>query len=637
MDDIKTILEGLFKTQKDFWVLDIHDELILDKTRVTRYAQEYNSALLELLQSNDATREHFFLTLPNGVTIFKLEEFLLFINSREFLPDCFTRYKQNIGLGEDAAHYLIQDGRVVLNFPYKDCILQGDQTKDAQERQEVFFNAVLQPADVNNLLADKLFTGWARYSKNGNEPLKDLRDNDNLIIKGNNLLVLHSLKKRYANKVKLIYIDPPYNTGGDSFCYNDNFNHSTWLCFMKNRLEVAKSLLRDDGCIFVQCDNSPNNIDESPEFGYLLVLCDEIFGRTNYITTLVWQKKGNASNTAEGIGTITETIIVYAKDKESISLNMFKFDRKYDYKDERGKYNLISPVKTNEGEYERKTMQFTIHTPQGDFNPPKEKRWTLGEDRINDIIRNNMYEIHNGVFKVKQYSFDYKNGDAKLYNNLLLDCGSLKIAKGELEALGFQRENFSTPKPEALVKRIIEISTKPGDIVLDYHLGSGTTAAVAHKMGRQYIGVEQMDYIKTVTIERMKKVIAGESGGVSKALGWAGGGEFVYCELKEDAQVYIDRIKAAAGDDELFALKEEMQDKSCLNYKMTKEGKKFFEFEKLLTEEKRALLLEAIDPNDYYVNYSERNDEAHNISAEDKRLNDIFYKKGESAQDKKAL
>ena len=193
-----------------------------------------------------------------------------------------------------------------------------------------------------------------------------------MIIKGNNLIALASLLKRYEGKVKCIYIDPPYNTGNDSFGYNDRFNHSTWLVFMKNRLELAKRLLSDDGIIFVQIDNSPSSINESPEFGYILVLMDEIFGRKNYVTTFTWKKKGNSSNTKDDIGTITESILMYSRKIESIEVNLQEYKRKYKYTDEEGmEYNLEEPLKTNSGEYERKTMKFEIKTPYGNFLPPK--------------------------------------------------------------------------------------------------------------------------------------------------------------------------------------------------------------------------------------------------------------------------
>jgi adenine-specific DNA-methyltransferase len=247
------------------------------------------------------------------------------------------------------------------------------------------------------------------YDKDGEHPFKGFtRDaeinrkrglpedtiTDNLIIKGNNLLALHTLKEEFAGKVKLIYIDPPYNTGNDGFKYNDSFNHSTWLTFMKNRLEIARQLLRDDGVIFVQIDNSPSDFKESPELGYLLILLDEVFLRKNYIGIQVWKKKGNASNTESNIGTITESILMYAKNFNSISFNLQDYKRIYKFEENGIYYNLEKPLKTNSGEYERKTMLFGIETKEGTFYPPKGKRWTIGEDLAKEYVKNNKYKIY---------------------------------------------------------------------------------------------------------------------------------------------------------------------------------------------------------------------------------------------------
>ncbi|EFQ57879.1 DNA methyltransferase [Streptococcus downei] len=199
----------------------------------------------------------------------KKDTFLQFLNNKEFLPDSFTAYKTKIGLATGDNKYLSENNAVVLNFPYKDCILEGGQDKEDAKRQEVFFNETLAPTEINRLLDDKVLTNFKRFDQNGEHEVEELKDTDNLIIKGNNLIALHSLKKRFAGKVKLIYIDVPYNTGSDSF------NHSTWLTFMKNRLMVARELLSKEGVIFVHLDDN--------EVKYLGVLLDEIFGRENFI------------------------------------------------------------------------------------------------------------------------------------------------------------------------------------------------------------------------------------------------------------------------------------------------------------------------------------------------------------------
>lgn len=303
---------------------------VLNKNKLAELARQYSPDLLNQLMSNEKMTNHFFSKLQNGVLVFKKDIFLQFLNNKEFLPDSFTAYKTKIGLAT-GNKYISENQEVVLNFPYKDCILEGGQTKDDAKRQEVFFNETLAPTEINRLLDDKVLTNFKRYDETGEHNVEEIKDTDNLIIKGNNLIVLHSLKKRFAGKVKLIYIDPPYNTGNDSFNYNDSFNHSTWLIFMKNRLEVARELLSDDGLIFVQCDDN--------EQAYLKVLMDEVFSRNNFISNIVWKGRGGRQD-SKYIAQIHETIIFYAKNKELAILNkaFIEDTSNYAYEDSRGNY-----------------------------------------------------------------------------------------------------------------------------------------------------------------------------------------------------------------------------------------------------------------------------------------------------------
>lgn len=441
---------------------------------------------------------------------------------------------------------------------------------------------------------------------------------------------MHTLKNRadIYGKVKLIYIDPPYNTGNDSFNYNDNFNHSTWLCFMKNRLEIARDFLRDDGVIFVQCDISPTDYNENPESAYLNVLLDEIFGRSNYITTIVWKKKGNPSNTEKTIGTITENIFVYAKNKNKLSFALQTFKREYKFKDEQGEYNLEKPLKTNSGSYERKTMLFGVTNPTTNeiIYPPKGQRWTIGENTFKEFLNDNKIVFKDNFVYIKKYENDYINGGQKLYSNLFLEHGSLKLAKSELENLGFDRELFKTPKPEILIKTIIEISTQEGDLVMDFFAGSGTTLAVAHKMNRRWVGIEQMDYIENITKERLKKVIDGEQGGISKAVNFNGGGSFVYCELMSLNAVFKQKIKKAKTQNDWDELFEDLKQKAFVDYRMDIQNllkdKDFFE---LNSNDKKRILLQILDKNMDYMLYTDIEDRDHSIDKETIALNKIFY------------
>ena len=280
---MKKELENLLSQREEFLVEDM-----LNKNKLSELARKYDSKLLNVLMKEEKIKNHFFSELEEGVLVFKKDVFLQFLNNKEFLPDSFTAYKTKIGLGSRDGSLLSENHDIVLNFPYKDCILEGGQTKEDVKRDEVFFNETLAPIEITRLLDDKVFTNFKRYDKDGEHEVIEIKEDDNFIIKGNNLVVLHSLKKRYAGKVKCIYIDPPYNTGSDSFGYNDRFNHSTWLTFMKNRLVIAKELLSDDGVIFIQCDDN--------EQAYLKVLLDEVFHQSNFIASIAVRSNSISGN-----------------------------------------------------------------------------------------------------------------------------------------------------------------------------------------------------------------------------------------------------------------------------------------------------------------------------------------------------
>lgn len=273
MQKLYDVLINLLKTDSRYFT----DEGELLKNAVYEDAMKMDSSLIKLLLSDDICKARFF-TEVDGVLVFDKVGFGWVINNRQFLPDSYTRFKNKIGLTDNNGDFISSSNDIVLSFPYKDCVLEGGQSKEDQKRDEIFYNETLAPEEVDRLLYPKVFTGAKRYTKDGVEENITLNENDNLIIKGNNLLAIASLLKKYERKIKCIYIDIPYNTGSDSFGYNDNFNHSTWLTFIKNRLSIAKQLLRNDGCIFIQCDDN--------EQAYLKVLCDEVLGRENFVNCI---------------------------------------------------------------------------------------------------------------------------------------------------------------------------------------------------------------------------------------------------------------------------------------------------------------------------------------------------------------
>ncbi|MCU9934656.1 site-specific DNA-methyltransferase [Mycoplasmopsis felis] len=244
--------KNIFQTTKEILMNNpkyISEDNKLLKAKVYSDVMTMNKDLLSLLLSNNDIKQRFFTEI-NGTLIFDKQKFAWFIDSKEFLPNSYTRYTNKIGLTHNG-EFLSKTNDVVLDFPYKDCVLEGGQNKDDQKRDEIFYNEIIASDEINQMLAPKVLSNAKRYTKDGVQENITFDENDNLIIKGNNLITLASLLKRYEGKVKCIYIDPPYNTGNDSFNYNDSFNHSTWLVFMKNRLELARRLLREDGVIFI--------------------------------------------------------------------------------------------------------------------------------------------------------------------------------------------------------------------------------------------------------------------------------------------------------------------------------------------------------------------------------------------------
>lgn len=280
----------------------------LNKAKIEELGLELDAELLKRLMGHDSLKKHFF-TPVGDVLVFDKIKFQKFINNKSFLPDSYTTFKNKIGLSNREGDFISESKEIVLSWPHKDCVLEGGQDKEDAKRNEVFFNEILAPDEIDHLLEAKALTNFKKYDKDGEHEVNSITYDDNLIIKGNNLLALHSLERIYTGKVKLIYIDPPYNTEDDSFQYNDRFTHATWLTFTKNRLEAAKKLLSNDGFIFVQC----NDI----ECAYLKVLMDEVFGRENFRTSITVKMSHlsgpKMAHVTKKIPKIKETILMYSK------------------------------------------------------------------------------------------------------------------------------------------------------------------------------------------------------------------------------------------------------------------------------------------------------------------------------------
>ena len=618
---MKQELEELLSQHKSFLV-----EGVLNKNKLAELARRYDPALLNALMGDEKVASHFFTTLETGIQIFKKDVFLQFLNNKEFLPDSFTAYKTKIGLATENGQYLSENKNVVLHFPYKDCVLEGGQTKEDAKRQEIFFNETLAPYEINRLLDDKVLTNFKRFDKDGEHEVKELNNTDNLIIKGNNLIALHSLKKRFAGKIKMIYIDPPYNTGKDSFNYNDHFNHSSWLTFIKNRLEIAWELLADDGTIWMSIDDSESH--------YLKVLADDIFGRENFLNEVIWQRAYAPVNLKKTFSRSHDAILVYAKNNSS-EKELNKLPR-----DETANSRYKNPDNDPRGPWKASDFSvgpavesnvYEIITPSGrSVYPPKGRSWVLSEKRFEEFHKDNRIwfgEKGNNVPSTKRFLSEVNDGVVAQTLWTYQEVGHNQDAKKEIKNLFDGQAAFGTPKPEKLIQRIIQLGSGEGDLVLDFFMGSATTQAVAHKMNRQYIGIEQMDYIETVAVERLKKVIDGEQGGISKDVNWTGGGSFVYCELKNDAQEFKNAIVHATSTDQLLALFEQAKNSSFLSYRVDPKKLRKQDFEKLSLAEQKQILSEIIDNNNLYVNYSDIDDGDYQVSEQDKKLNRSFYGK----------
>ena len=647
----------------------------LNKNKLAELARQYNPELLNLLMSNEKISQHFFATLETGILVFKKDVFLQFLNNKEFLPDSFTAYKTKIGLAA-GDKYLSENQEVVLNFSYKDCVLEGGQTKDDAKRQEIFFNETLAPTEINRLLDDKVLTNFKRYDKDGEHEVEELGDTDNLIIKGNNLIALHSLKKRFAGKVKLIYIDPPYNTGNDSFNYNDSFNHSTWLTFMKNRLEVAKTLLSISGMIFIQTDDN--------EHAYLKVLMDEIFGNDKYLNTVVIKAKASSGASGGGedkrLKKNTEFILVYANENSKINIQQKPYSLMEYIKERRdlGKTFAYTNILFDRGEYVKvgETLdgrgdKIELFDAQGYITKSVKqvmKEESLTEEEVYLKYLDKIYTTENAQTSIRTRVINCIDDDGLTVaryipisgrnKGKMIDVGFIGRTKRlvsflkettyiengiiyKTEKAGTLWEDISWSsikneggvtldngkKPERLLQRIIASATEENDIVLDFFGGSGSTAATAHKMGRQYISIEQMDYIEDKIVERLNNVIKGDKTGISKDINWSGGGSFVYAELKNDAQDFKNAVIESSTTDELLELFEVAKKSSFLSYRIDPKKLKKNEFEKLSLAEQKQILSEIIDNNNLYVNYSDIDDRDYGISAEDKKLNHAFYGK----------
>ena len=541
--------------------------------------------LLRLLLGDITTKEHFF-TDVDGTMVFDSQRFGWVVNNREFFPDSYTRFQNAIGLVDSQGRSIAQGRDTELVWPSKDCVLEGGQTKEDEKREEVFYNETLAPDQVDRLLAPKVLGSATRYDKKGSKPTPDFSDDDNLIIKGNNLLALVSLKKRFAGKVQTIYIDPPFNTERDDFRYNDRFTRSTWLTFMKTRLQVAYELLREDGNFFIHINDE--------QYPYVAILANEVFGEGNYVDTIIWSYGSASGGRAAGaklVG-VHDYILHFAKKRPQ-------------------------------------RVSHKIFTPYSDKYVTDWFKWTDKDGRRYRQRMRDKDEHGNNTWE-KQYLDESPGvpGTTVWYDTVWSDIKQIYAdprAYKEDQKQHSEITGYDTQKPEKLLQRLLEHTTKPGDIVLDFFAGSGTTGAVAHKMGRKWILIEQLDEGLGFLIPRLEKILAGDKTGISKDVDWKGGGSFVYCQLAKLNQTYAERIRDAKKSEDLLGIWEEIKDTGFVSYRVRPEDFKVKDFTDLSLEDQKKLLMETLDKNLLYVNLYDIDDADYQVSDDDKAFTHSFY------------
>ena len=598
--DEQYVAEGLLK--KDAIIVDLDN---------------YKPELVEKILTNAILNETFTEDIA-GATILKINDIIQMLEVDEYWSNSYTRYTNKIGLAANN-RYLDETTDVVLNFPYKDGILKAGMTKDdvsREDAEESFLNEIVAREEIDVLLDEKILKNAKKYDKNGSSPVSEIKDTDNLIIKGNNLLALHSLKKRFSGKIKSIIVDPPYyfkkTKSSDAFNYNSNFKLSTWLVFMKNRLDVAKELLSDEGlCIIIVGEEG---------YAQLKLLADNIFGGDKYIGTISWRKSDNQANIGE-FAKVTDYILIYKK--SSGKLNKLpltdKARKEYRYSDENGYFRRQILLDKTRGKY-----NYELTTPTGKklYGP-----WMKAKEEIERL--DNLGKIYwtRGGQEQPYGKLYLQDSEGQIPNDFWDNSfGTNQRGAEEIRELFRGDRLFDFPKPERLIYNLMKISSEEGDIVLDFFMGSGTTAAVAHKMNRQYIGIEQMDYIETVAVERLKKVIDGEQGGISQDVAWSGGGSFIYAELMDKNATFIDAVLNSKHSDELKAIFDDMKTTLDFDFRVDLQ-----EVDQSIWDEdfemQKKILVKIIDKNQLYHNYSEIDDETikSQLSQSDYDFNKSFY------------
>lgn len=616
----------------------------LNRSKLSDDLRNYDESLLTKLFQTNFIKQHFIKEVA-GQKLFQIEQLEEAILYNDYWDTSYTKYENRIGLSSKGK-FLEDSQDVVLDFPFKDGVLTASMTKEDNEDgyDDAFLNEVIEKDEIDRLFDKKIFVNSKRYDKNGESVVTEFsEDTDNLIIKGNNLLALHTVKDKYAGKVKLIYIDVPYffkkKIAEDSFKYNSNFRLSSWLVFLKNRLEIAQELLSEKGSIWI-------NISEDG-MHYLKVMADSVFGKGQFVGTIPRKTRNGKSDVPFNMSQDFDWLLVYTKGSEGDEIVGRVVERQYittpDFPNRPWRKADMTSQRTIQ---ERPNSNFTMVNPKtGKEYPVNSKRsWAVAKDTFQTWYDNggigfpDDYEFMSGdkpfrrVFKDED---EAKSKSSAVYSDFLLKLfsGSTvnKLGNEQIDEL-FGRDSFDYAKPEELLAEIIKITTKANDIILDFFMGSATTQAVAMKMNRRFIGIEQMDYINEVSVPRLQKVIAGEQGGISKDVNWQGGGSFVYTELMPKNMGYLQDIIHSKTLDELKVVYNRMltgresMEPADISFRADLDKIDWLES----FNENKRLLIKLLDKNGLYYNYSEIDDVnvRELISDNDYLFNKQFYKGG---------
>lgn len=661
----------------------------LDRNYVVEQLNMYNSELIELLIQDDYIKNNYIHELSDGVMNFNIQSLVKQLKLKKYYNDSYTNYANEIGLFTEGKS-INSFQNIVLNFPYKDTVLTAGMTKEDVDKvekgtpssksinsliedvetEEVFLNEIINYDDIVSLKEPKALKNAKRYSEPEPEgiPTNYINNTDNLIIKGNNYVALNTIKNRYQKKVKLIYLDPPYyfknGTDDDTFEYNSNFKLSTWLIFMKNRIEIALDFLRNDGYLVIQ-------MNDHGVF-HLKVLLDEIFENTNggfvnHVSVKMSDLSGpKMAHVDKKIPKIKEHLLIYAMDYNQSVFNPQREPSDWDSAIDSKRYTQFVDKHDSENidDWEYTTVrrklksmgmeygtdeayEFLINNADSVFRTAVNKslgkiskQENFDKDKFTKVITETGLEKY--VYKHEEVIF--ATSKLEVFNDVLTPSESisdiwLDISLNDLSNEGGKVTLSNGKKPEALLKKVIELTThspeqkenNEKDIVMDFFMGTATTQAVAMKLDRQFIGIEQLDYIKDKSVKRLVNTINGENRGITKEVDWEGGGSFVYAELYEDNQKYINELEDADNKENLWAIFERMRDVANFRFQVKLDHISSEKVpEDIPLNELKKLMIEAVKTSALYINANETEDPNLEMEDSDRAFNKSFFEGDEN-------